>query len=50
MTAPKIVTRAEWGARPPKSAPTKVAISTRTATCIHHDGPTPIIVRNLPTH
>jgi len=40
-----IITRQQWGARQPKSAPTTVPISARTATCIHHDGRVPIIVR-----
>jgi len=43
----RIVTRAEWGARKPKSVPAKVAISARTATCVHHDGATPVIVRTF---
>jgi hypothetical protein len=44
---PRIITRAEWGARPPKTAPTPVPLSARTATCTHHDGPIPITVRTF---
>lgn len=47
MTTPRIVTRAEWGARKPKSTPTKVALSARTATCVHHDGSKPVIIRTF---
>jgi len=43
----RIVTRAEWGARPPKSTPTRVPLSARTATCVHHDGSKPIIIRTF---
>lgn len=41
---PRIVTRAEWGARAPKTPFTHVPLSARSATCIHHDGPTPITI------
>jgi len=44
---PRIVTRAEWSARAPKAAPVRVALSVRTATCVHHDGATPVIVRSF---
>jgi hypothetical protein len=44
----RIVTRQEWRARPPKSAPTTVPISARTAVCVHHDGATPVTVTTLP--
>jgi len=44
---PRIVTRAEWGARKPKATPQRVAISARTATCTHHDGAKPIIIRTF---
>jgi len=47
MTTPRIVTRAEWGARPPKAAPVRVALSARTATCVHHDGAKPVIIRTF---
>lgn len=47
MTILRIVTRAEWGARSPKSTPTKVTLSTRMATCVHHDGPTPVVVHTF---
>lgn len=43
----RIISRAEWGARAPASPFTKVAISARTATCVHHDGPAPITVRTF---
>ena len=44
---PRIVTRAEWGARAPKSTPIKVGIGARTATCVHHDGANVITVRSF---
>jgi len=44
---PTIVTRAEWSARGPKAAPVKVAIGARTATCTHHDGAKPVILRTF---
>ena len=44
---PRIVTRAEWSARPPKTTPVRVAISARTATCTHHDGSKPVILRTF---
>ena len=44
MTTPRIVTRAESGLRPPTGTPVLVPLAARTATCIHHDGSTPIIV------
>lgn len=34
----KIITRAQWGARPPKGPLQHTAINSRTATCIHYDG------------
>ena len=43
----KIISRAEWGARMPKSSPTAVPLGSRRATCVHHDGATPITVRTL---
>lgn len=43
----RIVKRSEWAARPPKSTPTKVALSARTASCTHHDGADPIIIRSF---
>ena len=43
----RTVTRAEWDARPPKGTPTIVPLSARTATCVHHDGPTPVIIRSF---
>lgn len=43
----RIVTRAEWHARSPKSTPQRVALSARTATCVHHDGATPVIVTSF---
>lgn len=44
---PVLVTREKWGARQPAGRPTHVAISARTATCIHYDGAVPIVVRTL---
>ena len=43
----RIVTRAEWRARPPQSPPATVPITARTALCVHHDGATPITVQHL---
>jgi hypothetical protein len=43
----RIIARAGWGARAPKSTPTRVAIGSRSATCVHHDGPNPITVRSF---
>jgi len=43
----RIVTRAEWGARKPKSTPQRVAIGARTATCTHHDGANVITIRSF---
>jgi len=44
---PRIVTRAEWGARPPRSTPQRVSIGARIATCVHHDGANVIVVRSF---
>lgn len=44
---PRIVSRAEWGARKPQVPFATVPISARTATCVHHDGATPIVVRSF---
>ena len=44
---PRIVTRAEWSARAPKTTPAKVPLSARTATCVHHDGAKPVIIRTF---
>ena len=44
---PRIVTRAESGLRPPRATPTRVPLSARTATCVHHDGANPITVRTF---
>ena len=41
-----IVTRATWSLRPPKNAPTRIPISARTATCVHHEGASEIHVRS----
>ena len=38
MTTPRIVTRAEWKARPRRGTAATVNIGARTATCTHHDG------------
>lgn len=43
----RIVTRAEWSARKPTSAPALVGIGSRTASCTHHDGANVITVRNF---
>lgn len=43
----RIVTRAEWGARKPKAPFATVRIAARTATCVHHDGSSPVIVRSF---
>jgi len=43
----RIVTRAEWSARPARHTTVKVALASRTATCTHHDGATPIVVRSF---
>lgn len=43
----RIYSRAAWKARPPKSLPAKVPISSRTATCVHHDGKYPIIIASF---
>lgn len=46
--APTIVTRAGWGARAPKSAPSKTTWSRRTGFAIHHSaGPTNQTVRQI---
>jgi len=44
---PRIVTRAEWSARPYKAAPSTVGIHSRTASCTHHDGANVITVRSF---
>jgi len=45
--APRIVPRAAWGARRPKTTPATVPIAARTATCVHHDGKVPINIRTV---
>ena len=42
-----VVTRSGWGARKPRGVPTTVPISSRTATCTHHDGSHPIAVTTM---
>jgi len=44
---PRIVTRAEWGARPRIGPAPFVSIGARTATCTHHDGANVITVRSF---
>jgi hypothetical protein len=43
----RIVTRAEWRARTPSGSIASTPIKSRTATCIHHDGPVPITIRTF---
>ena len=43
---PYIVRRYEWSARPSKTPPTTVPLASRMATCVHHDGPTPISIKS----
>ena len=47
MTTPRIVTRAEWKARPRRGTAATVNIGARTATCTHHDGSNIITVRSF---
>jgi len=47
MTTPRIVTRAEWKARPRRGTAATVNIGARTATCTHHDGANIITVRSF---
>jgi len=47
MTTPRIVTRAEWGARARIGTALLVSIGARTATCVHHDGANIITVRSF---
>ena len=42
-----VISRAQWGAMPPKTTPEKVPIASRTASCTHHDGATPITIHSL---
>jgi len=44
---PRIVTRAEWSARPRLGPAPTVTIGARTATCTHHDGANIITVRSF---
>lgn len=44
---PTIIPRSGWGARKPRTTPVHVALSARTATCIHWDGPRPVLVTTL---
>jgi hypothetical protein len=43
----RIVSRKEWKARLSKTPPVMVPIRARDATCVHHDGATPIVVRTF---
>lgn len=42
-----LVTRAQWGARPRVGPATTVNIAARAATCVHHDGATPVVVHSF---
>lgn len=43
----RIIPRAAWGARRPKTTPVTVPVSARSATCVHHAGATPVNVSTV---